>query len=97
MTDEIDRILEDRGAIYGPAEDCLLCAQRLKLMYRFWNGPAKMNCHHGGHNEAIEMVLHKIARIATGKPHLDNYNDAIGYLKLARQLAFIGEEKCETD
>lgn len=37
--------------------------------------------------EAIDMCLHKIARIATGKFHEDNYDDLIGYATLAKQIA----------
>lgn len=35
---------------------------------------------------AIMMTLLKIVRIKNGKPHLDNFVDAIGYLACASEL-----------
>jgi len=41
----------------------------------------------GAHDEAIEMCLTKIARIASGKRKADNYDDIMGYATLAKKLA----------
>lgn len=39
------------------------------------------------HDAAIVMVIGKLARIATGVPHADNYDDTIGYTKIAKKHA----------
>lgn len=38
------------------------------------------------HDDAMEMVLHKVARIATGTYHPDNYDDVNGYSSIAKDL-----------
>lgn len=64
------------------------CAAKLKSIFRSFT--ASENCiteTHEAHNEAVEMILTKIARVATGKRKADNYDDIIGYATLAKQLA----------
>lgn len=39
------------------------------------------------HDQAIEMALMKIGRIATGKSKGDNYDDLIGYATLAKEVS----------
>lgn len=39
------------------------------------------------HDQAIEMALMKIGRIATGKLKDDNYDDLIGYTTLAKEVS----------
>lgn len=54
-------------------------------------GLFKMPENQMAHDEAIRMVLFKIARIATAQTHhADNYDDLIGYAQIAKNIA-IGE------
>lgn len=89
---QVQSLLSQRGSVYGLPEANLGLAAYLKAEYRsavavhgeFWGGELGSR---RAHDEAVEMSLLKIARIATGVLHLDNYDDAIGYLTLAKQMA----------
>lgn len=69
----------DRQAAYGDPSVGLACAAELKAVYRRYADGA----HPAGHDEAIEALLLKVARIATGSWHRDNYVDIAGYAALA--------------
>jgi hypothetical protein len=82
-----DRILIERGVIYGKpnpghpgAFDNLRCADELIRVYQQYSAREPGT----GHDYCILMVLAKIARIATGQYHQDNYADGRNYLELAR-------------
>ena len=51
--------------------------------------------HEQAHDHAIEMILVKIARIATGDVVEDNYVDIRGYAELARMSALRAKEEGE--
>lgn len=80
MSQDIDKVLEERGGKYGhisvnsafvqKAEDHL----RTMPGYQFMDAVGK---------ECIHMILHKIARAAAGDPaYIDNPVDIAGYAKL---------------
>lgn len=75
-----------REAEYGPPRVNFACAAALKTAFRAHAkrdiSPAEM--------EAIDMVLTKLGRIATGAAKRDNYVDGAGYLALAGEIALDG-------
>lgn len=81
-------ILEERGAIYGSAEINLTCAAH--LINNYMAGRDHSDNGDGvsitAHDVAIIMILVKVARIATGKYHSDNYHDILGYARIAEEL-----------
>ncbi len=84
-------LLEQRGSVYGDPKINLKCAALLKQVYR--DGEEESGNRNSGqegflaHDDAIEMCLTKIARIATGDFHQDNYDDLIGYATIAKKMA----------
>jgi len=81
---ETDRILAERGANYGKFTNHAKLSQTLKTAFdnhvREYGQPELFT---NTMNEAIEMVFHKLARIANGNPtYKDNYVDIIGYTQL---------------
>lgn len=78
---DVARTLAERGSRYGPSyQELAALSQALKRTMRGARNwpvlPADMR-------ESLEMVQLKIARILSGDPdYLDNWHDAIGYLKL---------------
>lgn len=78
----IEQILAQRGKTHGEFEDQASCAQELKEVWHRW---AK-NCGNSGNsmvNEAVDMILHKLARAATGALlESDHWLDIQGYAKL---------------
>lgn len=79
--------MQERGSIYGKASDNLKCTRLLRRIYDSYRIAAGHNPHENeAHDEAIGMVLHKIARIATGQFHPDNYDDTCGYATIAKEI-----------
>lgn len=80
MNEEITEILKERGQRYGPFKDHASISQQLKnVLYsaRNWS-----RCSYS-QQEALEMILHKIARIVNGDPNYDDsWKDIIGYTEL---------------
>lgn len=70
---------KDREDTYGDPTITLTCAAELKAIFRKYCS----NKYSIAHNEAVESALLKVARIAAGTFHEDNYIDASGYLALA--------------
>lgn len=68
----------DRLAIYGDPLVGMRCAAQLKEVYRKYS-----NTRSPEHDEAMARVFEKIARIATGDYHRDNYVDGAAYLAIA--------------
>ena len=86
-----------RGPIYGEAVINLACTQELcdvfdKYIERNGNLLAEnvdkdyVDSVHDAHKAAMHLVLTKIARIATGAFHEDNYIDIEGYAIIARKI-----------
>lgn len=72
LTEAMQTICVDRNDQYGEPEN------NFKLIAKYWN--VYLNSELTAEDVAIMMTLFKIARMNTGKPKLDNYIDAVGYL-----------------
>lgn len=78
--ESIDSILAKRGEQYGDFAEFAVMSQSLKLVIR--NGVGTRNMR-DFQREAIQMILHKVARIANGNPdYRDSWDDIAGYAKL---------------
>lgn len=87
MTDETQKILDQRGPVYGPFANNALVAQGLKAAMQpsYPEGlPARrydtmpVDCR-----EALDLIALKMSRIVTGDPeYLDNWLDISGYATL---------------
>lgn len=80
MTNQIDKILKERGSRYGIFKEHARITQDLKGVMRDspnWSRLAQ------DQKEALEMVQHKIGRILNGDPdYHDSWHDIVGYAKL---------------
>lgn len=73
----INDTLAERGSRYGEFRDHAEISQRLKTIVA-----AQGNLSHV-QREAIEMICHKLARIANGDPnYVDSWQDIAGYATL---------------
>lgn len=87
MTD-VKETLAKRGSVYGHFKDNAKVAQAFKDVWRGAKG-----CRSAPNievqsvvNEGIEMILHKIARLANGDPcHYDSVLDIVGYATLIKE------------
>lgn len=81
MTDVVDTLTE-RGTRYGKFKNQAFVAQSLKKV------AANAIAYSGSRldpdqQEALDMILHKIARIVNGDPnYADSWHDIAGYAKL---------------
>ena len=75
-----NQILSERHHTHGDFTDNARTAQQLKAVARAgvkWSEMTDVE------REAIEMILHKIARAVNGNPHFqDHYDDMVGYAQL---------------
>lgn len=72
--------LEDRGAKYGDYTDVARTIQGLKAVLR---EDTKFDMMRPFQQEALEMIAHKMGRLAHGDPdHLDSWVDIVGYAQL---------------
>lgn len=79
----IDKVLEQRGERYGCFSGHANIAQELKNTMKRTGGWHKLN---DSQTEALEMIVHKIARILNGDPNYDdNWRDIAGYSTLVEQ------------
>lgn len=78
---DIRSILEERGKRYGSFEDHALISQALRgVTLTHSDGRLLMKPFQ---KEAIDMILHKIARILNGDPdYIDSWADIGGYAQL---------------
>ena len=77
MSDQIEAILEQRGGRYGSFESNAITSQALCDVMKAQPGWANLNPMH---REALEMVMHKVARIVNGDPNYDDsWIDIGGY------------------
>jgi len=77
-------VLRDRNNTHGEPENTFGAIAEFRFVWRKWN----MGRNSAEHDVAIEELLLKVARIATGAPcHKDNYDDAAGYAACAYELA----------
>lgn len=81
MANELDAILEERGKQYGEYRDVASVAQAMKSIMR--TGPGGADRFSAFQLESIDMICHKMARIAVGNPnHKDSWIDVAGFSKL---------------
>lgn len=83
MNDQISVILQERGKSHGKFEDNARISQNLKHIVRAqpsYKNLTPVQC------EAIDMILHKIARAVAGNPGFkDHWDDIAGYAKLVSE------------
>lgn len=86
--EHVNQILQDRGSTYGPAKYNLRVMSRMVEAYKAGTEiRATRLPNEEAHEMAITMIIAKLSRISTGRAHADNYDDIIGYAKIARELA----------
>jgi nucleoid-associated protein YejK len=74
------KLLEERAKTYGSFADHAALSQALKKVLqvhpKYIDLPSDMK-------EALEMIMHKVARIVNGDPkYVDSWQDVIGYTEL---------------
>lgn len=78
---DVDAILAERGSRYGSFEGHAEISQRLKALVHHYEAVRGCDLEHD-QREALEMVMHKVARILNGEPnYADNWVDIAGYAK----------------
>lgn len=78
--ESINEVLQERGNEYGDFTNHAFMTQSLKRILRHGDGTKNMRAFQ---MEAMDMILHKIARIANGNPdNQDSWRDIEGYAKL---------------
>ena len=76
----IEEVLNQRQATYGSFTKNAEVSQMLKYFMTQGTNHKQMPVPH---REALEMIVHKIARIVNGDPnYIDNWVDIIGYSQL---------------
>ena len=76
----IEEVLNQRQATYGSFTKNAEVSQMLKYFMTQGTNYKQMPL---AHREALEMIVHKIARIVNGDPnYIDNWVDIIGYSQL---------------
>lgn len=74
--------LTERGNRYGKFVDQSSCSQAFKNVLDHQLRIRQKHLH-PDQQEALEMILHKIARIINGDPnYVDSWHDIAGYAKL---------------
>ena len=82
MNNEISKILQERGARYGEFKDHARISQMFKAVARTPLRKRGVRLS-DAHNEALDMICHKLARIVNGDPnHKDSWADIAGYATL---------------
>lgn len=82
---DVSLTLAERGKRYGEFKDHAQISQQLKLVL-LKSPAAKNGCLNYDQQEALEMILHKVARVLNGDPnYVDNWLDIEGYARLVRQ------------
>lgn len=73
----------DRDKEYGPPARNMACAGEFKAVFRkYLARPIS-----AAEQEAIDMVLTKVSRLACGKPKRDTYVDGASYMAIAGECA----------
>ena len=76
----IEEVLNQRQSTYGSFTKNAEISQMLKYFMTQGTNYKQMPVPH---REALEMIVHKIARIVNGDPnYIDNWVDIIGYSQL---------------
>lgn len=84
-SDSVETVLHDRGTTYGDFAEGANLSQELKqLFYSHLSKNSKSTHPPKAVLEAIEMIIHKLSRIANGDVlYRENFRDIAGYAKLA--------------
>lgn len=81
-TMDINKTIEQRASQYGKFVDTAGVAQGLKNVLRYQLRIRQKHLE-SDQQEALEMILHKIARIINGNENnVDSWHDIAGYAKL---------------
>jgi hypothetical protein len=76
---QVDKVLKERGSRYGEFHNLARISKKIKDMYYM---DQKRNVT-PAMDEAMEMIIHKLARIINGDPYYkDNLIDIQGYCQL---------------
>lgn len=79
----LEQTLQDRGSEYGNFTTQATMAQEMKESIRANPGFSRLVPHQA---EALDMILHKIARIVNGNPNnVDSWLDIEGYARIVRE------------
>ena len=79
---DVDAVLNERGSRYGKFKDHAEITQTLKGVIKARMG-AKWDDMQDDQRESLEMICHKLGRIANGDPnYADSWIDIAGYAKL---------------
>lgn len=82
-TVDVDAVLTERGSRYGKFIDHATITTELKQAIRDHRGRQKLPPLAADQQEALDMICHKIGRIANGDPdYADSWVDIAGYAKL---------------
>lgn len=77
---DTNKILAERGKTHGDFSNQAECTQDLKKAFYNWAQHNKLTPYM---KEAADMILHKLARAATGDPFMqDHWDDIAGYATL---------------
>lgn len=83
MTDALGQMLVERAARHGDFTDHSRIAQALK---RAVQREGRYDSLTDMHREAIDMILHKVARIVAGDPNFhDHWDDIAGYARITSE------------
>lgn len=88
MNDEIDKVLEERGASYGSFASVAAVSQEIKaVMMRYWFNNSRYESLPAPvqivMEEGLQMMCSKLGRLACGDPlHADGWLDLAGYARL---------------
>lgn len=78
----VDATLDERATTYGKFSGISEISQTLKSILVHFSNERDTNLSES-QREAIEMIVHKIARIINGDPnHIDSWHDIAGYAQL---------------
>jgi hypothetical protein len=76
----VEKILEERGSQYGEFSILAYLSHNLKKEIKEMGGYNNMLPYQ---KEALDMIIHKIARICNGNPnYIDSWKDISGYATL---------------
>ena len=75
----------DRDIEYGPPQQNMTCSGELKAIFRKYL--ARDISH--GEQEALDMVMTKLGRLACGKPKRDTYIDGAAYFAIAGECTHV--------
>lgn len=91
MPNDITTTLDERGARYGQFVGHAKLAQEMKRVMFTGASAASLA---DDQREALEMIVHKIARILNGDPnYADSWADIEGYAKLVRDRLETGHAR----